>query len=72
MKKYENKNYQIFFEKYTKPTHQSECLGHEKVLSGSKFPEETSKGVSKNKQRCHKQLSQVRQDLCLQKNEFDF
>jgi len=54
------------------PTHQSECLGHEKVLSGSKFPEETSKGVSKNKQRCHKQLSQVRQDLCLQKNEFDF
>ena len=48
--------------KYTKPTHQSECLGHEKVLSGSKFPEETSKGISKNKQRCHKQLSQVRQD----------
>ncbi|XP_023324804.1 speckle-type POZ protein B-like [Eurytemora carolleeae] len=33
-------------------------VGHEKVLSGSKFPEETSKGVSKNKQRCHKQLSQ--------------
>jgi speckle-type POZ protein len=33
-------------------------VGHEKVLSGCKFPESTAKGSTKNKQRCYKQLSQ--------------
>jgi len=33
-------------------------VGHEKVLSGSKFPDETGKAFNKNRQKCYKQLSQ--------------